>query len=130
MNHSFFQYICTSSLLGLGSAILADFLWFVITGGIHIIDSSFTEPMAFLTCWFLGGIFSWLSYRFTNHLALTTYLFSYLIFIIMSFIYGGYDDPSVKGWFYLCIIGYGVVCLPAYIVNSKYIIPKLFKCNS
>lgn len=130
MDHRFLKYICTSSLLGLGSAILADFLWFALTGGIHIIDLSFTEPMVFLTCWNLGGVFSWLSYKYTNRLGLMTYLFSYLIFIIMSFIYGGYYDPSVEGWFYLCIIGYGVLCLPAYFVNSTYIIPKFFKIKS
>lgn len=130
MSCSLFKYLCTSSLLGLGSSIIADSLWFILTGGIHIIDISFEVPMIFLTCWCFGGAISWFSYRFINHLALTTYLFSYLIFIIMSFSYGGYSDPSIKGWFYLCIIGYGILCLPAYFVNRSYIIPKLFKFRS
>lgn len=126
----FFKYICTSSLLGLGTALLADGLWFAVTGGIHIIDLSFTAPMVFLTCWCLGGVLSWFVYRYISRLALMTYLFSYLIFVIMSFIYGGYNDPSVKGWFYLCVLGYGVLCLPAYFVNSIYVIPNLFNIKS
>ncbi|MDE6292723.1 MAG: hypothetical protein K2L98_03490 [Bacilli bacterium] len=97
-----------------------------LTGGIHIIDASLKEPVAFLTCWYFGGALSWVTCKSKSHIALTTYLFSYLIFIVMSMFYGGYDDPSVKGWYYLCIIGYGVICLPAYYVNRVYIIPKLF----
>ncbi len=72
MYNRFFKYICTSSLLGLGSAILADFLWYALSGGIHIIDLSFTEPMFFLTCWCLGGGAAWYEFDGTPGLSLKT----------------------------------------------------------
>lgn len=124
--NNLFRYLCTSSLLGVGSAVFGDLFWMSLTGGVHIIDATLKEPIVFLTCWYFGGAFSWVLCKSRKYLALTTYLFSYLIFIIMSMIYGDFNDPSVKGWYYLCIIGYGFLCLPAYFVNRVYIIPKLF----
>lgn len=121
-----YKYLCVSSLLGLGSAVLADFFWFCLTGGIHLIDLTLIEPVVFLSCWYFGDFFSWWLCSYKTHLASSTYIFSYLIFILMSLFYGGFDDPSVKGWIFLCIIGYGIICLPAYFINKLFVIPNFF----
>lgn len=125
--YCFYKYICFTALCGILSALLAVVSWFLISG-VSLMEDLFDILSIFITCWTVGGIVALLLFSKLHHLAFYTYMFSIMIFFIITLFLCEWNDVSTRGWIVTSIYGYIIVCFPGYYINTKYIAPN-FQCN-
>ena len=123
-NYRLFKYICFTAFCGITSTLLTVACWYLISG-VNLLECILNILAVFITCWSVGGIFAALLYSKLHHLAFYTYVFSIVIFFIVSLCFGEWKDPSIRGWTAASIYGYAWVCLPVYYINAKYLVPRL-----
>ncbi len=123
-NYRFYKYICFTALCGLLSSLLAILCWYIISG-VSLMDDIIDIISTFVTCWCLGGIVSMFLYSRLHNLAFYTYIFSIILFIIIILYFGEWNDTSIRGWMIAFAYGYGIVCLPVYYINTRFLVPLL-----
>ena len=123
-DYRFYKYICIIAICGVMSSIMAIGCWYLISG-VNLMKCFLDILGVFVTCWCIGGIGSLFLYPYLRHLAFFTYMFSIVVFMIITLYWGGWDNPSIRGWTAASILGYGIVCLPVYYINARYLINRL-----
>lgn len=127
-NFYFYKYICISAFCGLISVLFSDICWYLLNEN-HLIEESLLVPFLFITAWVIGGIVSWIILSKIHNLAISSYLISIVVFILIGVCDEGFKDPSIRGWYGAAFWGYAIASLPAYYLNSNYLIPKFLNIH-
>ncbi len=123
----FLQYISFTMAAGLVPSIIAA----VGCGVIFLLILIPMLPPVFIASWTIGSVLGWLSSKREDRLPIYTYIWSIIVFSIISFLVlflwlYAHNLRYSLGYAFLSTIGFTICSIPAIYYINKNIIPEMF----
>lgn len=124
ISHIFLKFNFYNALGGVVSFLIATILWYFLTRVILL--TYIILIVAFILCWIIGGTIAWIMSRKFKHLAVKTYIYAIIAYIIFSWSLGDITDSSAGAWVLCSFIGFAISSFPSFLILKTQVIPSFF----